>query len=324
MGRRATTSWGLCLLCFFGCAPQSSGVAEPFRVRDAQFIEGPLPGKPPRPSQDAGTPGDAPAGPPHVTAIETFNLDVFQGQGAKAFRGRASANASAVLLAIEGAGSGYWVVPTSAPDPVTEELTWSAVTDFELSLKPGKHTLRVVAVDEQSRAGEQFELTLCVLSRVPDNHYVCNPDKRPPHAVISLQWDVTADLDLQVVDSQGHVIDAKHPGVPAGSSDSAGPAGADAMIDRDSNAACANDGLRTENLIWNTIDPAGRYGIYVNLFDACKQPAVRFKVLVYTALDGEDDSHFLKPRLQRTGELLDVAANPAANRGLFVADLVFN
>jgi hypothetical protein len=325
------TKWllGVSLLVLLGCEQGMSGVAEPFRVRDAQFIQGVLPGMRPRAKGDAGgadaADAGAPQGPPAITSIETFNLDVFQGQGGKAFRGRAGSHASAVLLAFEGAGSGYWVVPTGAPDPVTDELTWTAVTDFDVSIKTGKHALRVVAIDDQGRAGLQLELSVCVLGRVPDNHSACNPDKQPPRAVISLQWDVNADLDLLVVDSEGRVIDAKHPSTVSQSPDAGTASGDGAMLDRDSNAGCAIDGLRTENLVWNTTAPEGRYGIYVNLFDACKQPAVRFRLFVYTALaEDEAASGFWTPRLQESGELLDLAADPAADRGLFIAEFAFN
>jgi hypothetical protein len=328
MGARMKWLLGLSWSMLLGCEQAKSGVAEPFRVRDAQFVQGALPGERPR-MQGAGgasaTDAGASQGPPSITSLETFNLDVFQGQGGKAFRGRASSHASAVLLALEGAGSGYWVVPTGAPDPATDELTWSAVTDFDIGIKTGKHALRVVAIDEQGGAGVQLELSVCVTGRVPDNRSACNPDKQPPRAVISLQWDVNADLDLLVVDSEGQVIDAKHPSTVSPSADAGTANGEGAMLDRDSNAGCAIDGLRTENLVWNTIAPEGRYGIYVNLFDACKQPAVRFRVFVYVA-PGEDEpaSRFWTPRLQRSGELLDLATNPAPDRGLFIAEFVFN
>ena len=316
------------LLALTGCAQQTSGVAEPFRVRDAQFIEGSLPGSPPG-SMEKTDASDAEQGsdedsPPRVTAIETFNLDVFQGQGGKAFRGRASRTASAVLLAFEGAQNGYWVVPTGSPDPATDELTWSAVTDFDISLKSGKHALRVVAVDDSGHAGTQLALNVCVTGRVPDNHSACYPDKPPPRAVISLQWDVNADLDLQVVDADDHVIDAKHPNSAGPNADGGMPETSAAMLDRDSNAGCAIDGIRTENLVWNTEPPEGRYRIYVNMFDACKQPAVHFQLAVYSAREDDDAAQFMKPRLLRSGELLDLASDPAADRGLFVAEINFN
>jgi hypothetical protein len=307
-------------LALLGCHEADSGVAHAFRVRDAQFFQGELPGMPAHDAGAAPPPaadGGVVFGPPSVTSVETANLDVFQGQGGKAFRGRASKNAASLALALEGAENppGYWVIPTGAPDPSTDELTWNAVTDFDTSIETGKHALQLVAIDENGRAGSQLALQLCVTGRVPDNGSACYPNKQPPRAVISLQWDVNADLDLQVVAPDGRVFDAQHP-TDGSAADGGMPASA--VIDRDSNANCAIDGLRTENLIWNTDAPAGDYAIYVNLFDACKQTAVRFNVAVYTDVGGD------APQFMEYGELLDIAAEPRADRGLFVGEFTFD
>jgi hypothetical protein len=301
------------------------GVGEAFRVRDGQFVSGELPGKQPKKQPEAAPPdGGTDNDPPRITAFETFNLDVLQGQGAKAFRGRASANASAVGIALEGVSTGYWVIPVGAPDPVTGEFTWEASSDFDISIEPGRHPLRVVAIDGTERAGTQLELQICVRGRVADNGSACSPMRTPPRAVIALSWDVNADLDLQVVGPGNRVYDVKR---TKDSSDAGmlmeGEAAAPPTFDRDSNAGCVLDGIRTENLIWNDV-PEGKYGLYVNLFDACKQPAVRFRVAVYTPEErGADAGELLEERYARAGELLDLAVNPTNSRGLFVGEYRF-
>jgi hypothetical protein len=85
------------------------------------------------------------------------------------------------------------------------------------------------------------------------------------------------------------------------------------------------DGIRTENLIWNDEIPEGKYGLYVNLFDACKQPAVRFRVAVYTPSERSDADAgvVLEERYARSGELLDLAVNPTHSRGLFAGEYRF-
>jgi hypothetical protein len=334
MARRSIQLACSVLLAALGCGQADSGISHAFRVRDAQFFEGELPGTPAsgmpasagHGAADAGASaadGGVSAGPPRITSVETANLNVSQGQGGKAFRGRASKNAASLAIALADSEPkpGYWVLPMGAPDPSTDELTWNAVTDFDASISTGKHALVLVAIDSQGRAGEQLALDLCVTGRVPDNGSACYPDKQPPHAVISLQWDVNADLDLEVVEPGGRVVDSQHPSdAPAADGGTADGSSSTAVIDRDSNAGCVIDGLRTENMVWNAgAPPAGTYGIYVNLFDACKQPAVRFRIAVYT-----DDGGDLTEQLVKDGELIDISANPRAEHGLFVTEYTFN
>jgi hypothetical protein len=255
-----------------------------------------------------------------LTGIETANLEVRQGQGAKVISGRAERDASSVAIALAGVGTGYWVVPTGVLDAATGELTWSVSADFDVTIRPGQYTVRVVAIDEAGKAGEQLSQSLCILGRVPDNGRACDDQAQPPRAVISLQWDTNVDLDLQVVAPDGSVLDAKHP------TGSGAAAFASATLDRDSNAACAVDGIRTENVVWNDEWPEGRYHVFANLFDACGEASVRFSVSVYSAESSADDdvaADMLARRLRRSGELLDMAVDPRAARGLFVTDVAF-
>lgn len=311
------------LLLVAGCDRSAQiGTAEAFRVRDAQFIRGTLPGDEPKDEPPKAPPDGGKGNGPRITALETFNLDVLQGQGAKAFRGRASDDAVSVAVALDGVSNGYWVLPIGATDPATDEYTWEVSTDFDTSIEPGRHPLRVVAIDKRGQAGNQLELQVCVRGRVADNGSACSATRMPPRAVISLGWDVNADLDLRVIGPNGEVLSAK--GAAA-----SGDAGTDdtstvAMVDRDSNAGCVVDGIRTENLIWNDEDPEGNYRIYVSLFDACKQPAVRFRVAVYTPRDRDSDAgEVLAERYSRDGEILDLAANPTSSLGLFVGEYRF-
>jgi hypothetical protein len=311
------------LLAALGCEQSTQiGTGEAFRVRDAQFIQGGLPGEKPKDKPPPAAPdgGDGPDGP-RITALETFNLDVLQGQGAKAFRGRTSESASSIAIALDGVSTGYWVMPVGATDPATGEYTWEVSTDFDTSIEPGHHPLRVVAIDRKGRAGTQLELQVCVRGRVADNGSACSASRVPPRAVISLSWDVNADLDLQVVGPGEQVFDAKRTTAPV-------DAGADSValpsLDRDSNAGCVIDGIRTENLIWSDAVPEGEYRLYVNLFDSCKQAAVRFRVAVYTPEEqGADAGELLAERYARSGEVLDFSVNPTASRGLFVGEYQF-
>lgn len=292
------------------CASGGSGADQPFRVRGAQFFEGELPGFLPSERSERS---------PRVTSFETANLRVRQGQGGKAFSGRADGDTSSIAVALDGVSTGYWVLPIGSVDAVTNELSWSVSADFGRSILPGRYTLGIVAIDGAGVAGDQLLQELCVLGRVPDNGRACSDTAEPPNVVISLQWDNNADLDLTVVSPSGARLGAKHTAADGDEADET------SKLDRDSNAACVTDNIRTENLVWNETSPTGTHHVYVNLFDACKQPAVRFSVDVYTPEDpGTGDASYLVRRLRRTGELLEISADPLATRPLFITDVTFD
>jgi hypothetical protein len=319
-------------ILFLGCNGSDSqqiGVSEPYRVAGAQFVRGELPGSPPPDGGPSSEPSVATqSAPPRITAIMMTTSRVVQGQGAKKITGNASSNTDSVAIRLADVGTGYWVIPiTGLPDIANNnQVSWDAPSDFDSSLEPGLHELLAVALDKKGVAGEQFSLSICVDTRVPDNLNICSPTQLPPRAVISLTWDTNVDLDLQVLSTDGRLIDSKHP--TSASADEAIALEDQGRIDRDSNANCAIDGLRSEDLVWRNTMPEGRYGIYVNMFDACKQPSTRFRIEVYTA-EPTDKNHpdageKLKLWYARGGELLDISANGGAARGLFVSEFVFH
>jgi hypothetical protein len=308
-----------------GCAgnePSQIGTGEPFVVKDAQFIKGKLPGSP---SIDGGQRAPAEGGAiglPRITSKTTTAGFVLQGQSGWSISGEATKNTASVGISLDGVGTGYWVKPVGAVNPATGDLTWAAVCDFTPGIPTGPHEVRVVAIGNQGETGNQVVTPLCVKSSVPDNFHSCRPTRSPPAAEITLSWDSNVDLDLQVLTPAGRLVEAKHPFTEV--SDAGDPLPTAGKIDRDSNAACLIDGARTENLTWTDTKPSGRYGIYVNLFDACKQPSVRFEVAVYTAIPGADAGTMkLKKWFSKAGELLDFQANGGSQRGLFVSEFDF-
>jgi hypothetical protein len=307
------------------CAANSDqiGVDEPFRIRDAQFVRGTLPGKPPAKVNATVMGAHAAGSGARITQLTSLNNVVYQGQGGKKFEGQGSTASRSVAIALAGVGSGYWVLPMGGVDPQTDNLTWTAVSDFDRGLRPGTRELRAVAIDEHGVAGQQAALTLCVAPEVPDNLHVCDGKRPLPKAVITLTWDANVDLDLQVRTPDGQIIDSKHP--LTAEPDDMGMLPDDVgIIDRDSNAGCALDGIRAESLVYANVKPQGRYGIYANLFDACKQPAVRFHVAVYGLVTDDNGGERLKQWVARDGELLDLSANGGSARGLFVTEFVFH
>ncbi len=320
-----------------GNSASKTGTGEPLVIKVksstqgnvlAQFIAGTLPGTPPT-DAGLGTGGsaglDAGAGAPLAwqVSFQYSERFVYQGQANISIGGLTSIDVSAVALAWADGGTGYWVVPVGPLDGATQQPTWAATADFSPNITPGFHNLNYVAINGQGQAGVIQSQKICIASRVPNGFQGCVPNPNPPKAVISLSWDTNVDLDLQVQAPDGTFIDSKNPatvGLDAGVTTLPANAG---RIDRDSNGYCVIDGIRYENLIWQNVAPTGRYGIYANLFDACRLPVVHFNVSVYTAVTGDGGTQELHSWYSTYGELLDFQANGGSNVGLFVSEFVF-
>lgn len=87
---------------------------------------------------------------------------------------------------------------------------------------------------------------------------------------VSLTWDVDSDVDLHVVDPAGEEIYYGHPTSASGGE-----------LDLDSNAGCALDHKRAENITWPSGKaPKGEYWVGVDYWDACTQAETRFAITV--------------------------------------------
>jgi hypothetical protein len=328
MSRLALSTLVLALIAAaFACSgiPRPGGNDEPIRVTGGQFRAGDMPGLSPL-SDDAVDGGAAPVGP-HVTDVQTLNQVVWNGEVGKAFSGHATADVRTVALRFGDLGTGYWAVNVDGPDPANGgELTWTVLADFGRGLPAGLHDLDFAAFDEQGRAGTQRKLTLCVAGVVPQDLSACDPASPPPHAVLSLTWDRPVDLDLRLVAPSGKTVDWHHPttgevvdgGVPAPvlKDPSTGISSVDAQ------RGCVAGGL-TESVVWKGAPANGTYLVYVDLFDACSQPSVRFTVTLYLAQTQPDGSSRLVPALRKTGELGADQVSGGAGTGVYVTDLTF-
>ena len=303
------------LLAACNAPDDGEGMDEPIRVRGAQFLAGDLPGTPP------GT--EAQAGLPEITAFDFTNPTVLPGQAQKSIQGRTTDTAVAVAIRLADLGSGHWVLPVGAPDPqYPGELTWSLSADFSADVPAGLHALIVVAIDADGRAGVQREQSLCFASRVPDNLHACNPDRAPPDVVVSLTWNVDADVDLVVRTPEGRLIGPKNPLVDPPDAGTPPPAGSSA-IDRDSLSACLPDGLRQENLVFQKRPAAGStFRIFADLFDACSAPSVSFRLEVFEAR-GEGKSRELTRTFGQSGVLTTFDQNGGTSPGVVIVDYLF-
>lgn len=311
---RPTLPWAYLLASACGGQPITSELDEPLQVRDAQFVAGPLPGKPPLTGAEirAGVMPES----PRVTSFD-FTGQVFHaGDSGKNLRGRASADADVVGLALAGAGQGYFIVPLGSPDPnFADEYTFLAAFDVGYRITPGKRQVLLAALDGSGRAGTQQALSLCIAPDVPDNLNACDPKVAPPEVVISLEWDAAVDLDLTVVTPSGSRFDAKH---PRGTEE-----GADApTFTRDAGAGCTFGGAERESLVFQKRPPKGRYLIYANLFSACARGSTRYNATIHGAAPGETEGTFRQVETFRvSGVALGDDANSGQSVGRFLTQL---
>ena len=315
---------GLCaaaITAASGCSGEASplSLGEPLVVHGAVFKEGALPGDPPLADDaDAGALEGS-----RITVVDSVNNVIRAGQSGKSLSGRATDDTLSIGARFGDLGTGYWIVPTGAPDPTAPgELTWAFTYDGARDAPPGLHPLLLAAIDEQGRAGVETRLDTCITRPIPDNLNACDPTIAPPFAVLSLAWDADVDLDLVVTAPDGRVIDPKHPSTAAGADGGTitpNPA-KDGILDRDSNAGCVTDSARRESLVWQGQPALGTYLVRANLFAACGQPAVRFTVTLSFAEATGAGTWTLTDKLSKSGELLASDENGGAASGLFITD----
>lgn len=210
--------------------------------------------------------------------------------------GETDHDATAVAISIAG-DVGYWVLPAGVPSAsALDAPTFAAELAFASSLRPGPHEIVVRAVDAQRRFGPPTVKSIAITERgLPDGKLV-----------ISLSWDNGANLDLHVVDPVGveifkRNINSYEPGPPGGPREAPGTTHDGGVLDFDSHAECAPDGLSTESVVWTDAPPRGHYVVRVDTFSLCGEPVARWRVQAFLggvrvgASEGvgtEADTHF--------------------------------
>lgn len=300
-----------CALSACGGELLTTGLEEPFRVENAQYREGLLPGSAPLSAADLGA-GTQPV-TPYSTPPEVAGRIISPADAGFNVTGRASIDTYALGFQLAGLGSGYWLIPVGAPDPTNaDELLWRATLDFGDSLQPGLQHLLIAAFDAPGGSGTQRELELCVRAPTADNLNSCDPTLEPPALVVSLSWDNAADLDLEVVAPDGSLVNRAN-------TQGNGPGIGAAQLQRDANAGCVRSGVPRENLVWTTRPPAGDYAVYVNLHDACGEAGATFQLSTWESAAGENPGEFRQIQtFQSAGTVVRAQANGGAARGLAV------
>jgi hypothetical protein len=300
----------LCAASACGGERLTEGLNEPLRVAGAQFVEGELPGSPPL-STDQVKAGKK-RKQPYSTTPDIAGRLLEPRSSDLALSGRTSTDGYAVALKLRDLGTGYWLLPIGAPDPINNnELSWNARIDF-LGLEPGLRYLRIAALDEHGESGTQTSLELCVRSAVPDNLNACDSSIDPPRLVVSLAWETASDLDLAVVTPTGTVIDYAHV-------NNAKESDVPAQFTGDSGSGCIPSGSRRENVFWQDKPQRGTYLVYANLQDACNAAATPFVVSIHESKRSGDDFDQVET-YRAASELLAVQANGGSALGLFVTE----
>lgn len=281
--------FSLLALCACSSESASSGLEEPIRVSNGQFFSGAFPE-----THEEG---------PALSQVSLKSAQFFAGSPAKTIAGDAAEGAQSVAVALENLGTGYWIVPMGAPDPNTPgALAWAANCDFSSSLPAGIQNISLAASDANGKFGPLTTQKVSIKSLVPTGRVVA-----------SLTWGADADLDLHLTAPGGKELYPKKPNT-IGSDENGMPLPGSGLLDRDSLAACVPDGVRTENVVFADAPAAGYYAVRVDMFNACKQPAVTFKFNLY--VDGLSV-------LEKTGRLLDIDADAGGEySGLFVTEFI--
>jgi hypothetical protein len=325
----------LLVLGLTGCGEDaSSGAGEPLRVyrsdsgKAASFFAGAMPTAV---TDDAGIESateavDAGDKLPEVVRLSAASRIVFPGQKQGKIDGTLSTNSAAVALGFEG-GSGYWVVPAGSPDYNSDgALEWHVKCDYSPNIAPGYREITAAAIRADGTFGRALTQKLCIAGRTADYINACNPKSSPaPQSVISLSWDTNVDLDLQVITPEGRLVSPKQPSTMDPDDTTGAMATAAGVLDRDSNAGCNIDGIRFENLVFETVRSTGTWGIYADLFDACKQSVVHFTASVYLSSIGEDGYTHLEQVASRQGILLSSQASGGESTiGTFLFEVNFD
>ena len=163
-----------------------------------------------------------------------------------------------VGLATEAAGGvdGYYELRL----PSTQTTT-TALLAFAQTIPLPEFELLFAVADASGRIGPFVGLSTTVTS-------VGTGDVQ-----VTLSWDANADVDLHVVDPAGEEIYYAHRRSASGGE-----------LDLDSNAGCAIDGIRNENITWPVGQaPRGQYTVRVDYWSNCGVQQTNYTVRVNSA-----------------------------------------
>ena len=166
----------------------------------------------------------------------------------------------------------------TSPTPFTKVIvTVPGVTDYwELTLPASTTSAQLLVVFAQDIPVNVFDMRLGgALSGAygaQQTNTLSVIDVGTGDVQINVTWDSKADLDLHVVDPSGQEIYWANRTSTTGG-----------QLDLDSNAACATDGPRAENIFWASglIAPHGDYYVRVDQWSNCTSALTNYVVTVH-------------------------------------------
>jgi hypothetical protein len=194
---------------------------------------------------EVGDPPAAGAGP----TVTVASPDVVINGGTVRVTLEGSTSFDRIVVAVEGLPGHYLV---SVPVPVSSlELLLTLAQD----LGPRTFTLSY-AVGSGGAIGAYVDVPATLVA-------VGTGDVQ-----VSVSWDAESDVDLHVIDPTGDEVYYGRQLVTSGGS-----------LDLDSNAGCAIDGVKNENITWESA-PRGSYMVRLDYFDSCEMSATSYVVTV--------------------------------------------
>jgi hypothetical protein len=202
----------------------------------------------------------------------------FHGGSLPAPHGSVTATAPTTGMGING-GSTNFTVSSSTGTIVTVYVSVSGESGYwEIPVPPGTTVADILLTFAQQIA---MGRTVNIIFEVVDSTgNVSQPVMTPTQIIVvgtgdvavALSWDVNNDLDLHVVDPTGNEVYYGN----TYSTD-----GTTMLLDLDSNAGCAIDGVNNEHVVWpHGKAPHGTYTVRVDNWQNCQSAAANYVVTV--------------------------------------------
>ncbi len=155
---------------------------------------------------------------------------------------------------------------------------------FEVPLQVPANSAELLITFPQALASNEFDLHFSVADPAG---LVGMPAERSYDPIVvgtgdvqvTVAWDTEADVDLHLIDPGGSEIYWDNRQSPSGG-----------QLDLNSNAACASDNVRNENITWSVgTAPQGTYTVRVDYWSSCDAPETSYTVLIHN--EEEIDIH---------------------------------
>ncbi len=308
---KSASSWGIAIACAAAASAAGCGVEvdvavdEPIQVEGATFKVGAL-AAPPATVSDAKL---------QVTAVELATGIVGPGER-RALAGRSGDSAHALAVQLVDHGTGYWMLPVAGLDPqFPGERSWTAQLAMGQGVAAGLQKLRLAVLDGTGAAGPSRDVQICVPPPWPDNLNACDPTLEPPAAILALEFDRPADVDVEVRRPNGTWVGGKGLGA-------SGKATPEVYLDRDAGAGCHLDSRLREHLVWSQPLASGTWGLHVRLHSACGEQAVRWQLRLLSKQPGAAPKTWQLVELGKwQGQLLAGQADGGKGAALRVGEL---